>query len=141
MSVAISLRALLAEPFTLEGISLRTDVSIGIALFPEQGSDLSELLRRADMAMYGAKVGRVGHRVFTGADDTRGDARLRTLEELRAALETEHELVVHYQPKVDLTSGRRVGSRRLSAGTTRRVGCSTPTPSSTWSRRPASCMG
>jgi len=104
VAVATGLRALLAEPFTLEGISLRTDVSIGIALFPEQGNDLSELLRRADMAMYGAKAGRAGHRVFTGADDTRSDARLRTLDELRTALEND-ELVVHYQPKIHLASG------------------------------------
>ena len=104
VNVATQLRAVLAAPFTLEGISLRTDVSIGIALYPEQGHDLSELLRRADMAMYRAKAGRVGHRVFSGTDDTRGDARLRMLEELRTALAGD-ELVVHYQPKVDLRTG------------------------------------
>ena len=101
VAVAVKLRSVLAEPFTLEGIALQTDVSIGIALFPEQGLDLSVLLRRADMAMYRAKTARAGHRVYTVADNTRGDDRLRTLEELRTALAAD-QLVVHYQPKVDL---------------------------------------
>ena len=110
--MAAELRRALAGPFTLEGIAVQTDVSIGIALFPEQGAELSVLLRRADMAMYVAKTARVGHRVYTGADDTRGDARLRTLQELRIAMETD-QLVVHYQPKVDLRTGQAVGVEAL----------------------------
>ena len=50
--------------------------------------------------------------MFSGADDTRGDGRLRRLEELRAAI-GERELVVHYQPKVDLTSGEIHGVEAL----------------------------
>ena len=103
--VAVKLRAALAEPFTLEGIALRTDVSIGVALAPEHGHDMTVLLRRADIAMHKAKRGRDGHRVYTGADDRAGDGRLRTLQELRTAL-TDGQLLLHYQPKVDLASGR-----------------------------------
>jgi diguanylate cyclase (GGDEF)-like protein len=112
VSVAIKLRAALAAPFTLEGISLQTDVSIGIALFPGQGRDLRVLLRRADMAMYMAKTARVGYRVYTGADDTYGDTRLRTLDELRTAL-AHDQLVVHYQPKVTLATGEVHGVEAL----------------------------
>ena len=112
VTVATKLRAVLAAPFTLEGISLQTDVSIGIALYPDHGVDLSELLRRADMAMYRAKAARVGHRVFSGTDDTRGDTRLRMLEELRTAL-TDDQLVVHYQPKIDLRTGDVCGVEAL----------------------------
>jgi diguanylate cyclase (GGDEF)-like protein len=112
LAVAGKLRAALAEPFALEGITLHTDVSVGVALFPEHGRDLSILLRRADIAMYKAKVGRDGRRVFDDADDSDGDARLRTLHDLRLAL-ADDQLVLHYQPKVDLASGRVQGVEAL----------------------------
>src|SRR5665647_3843168 len=52
MEVASQLRAALAEPFALEGIELYSNASVGIALFPDDGADLSALLRKADIAMY-----------------------------------------------------------------------------------------
>ncbi|WP_166785586.1 putative bifunctional diguanylate cyclase/phosphodiesterase [Cryobacterium cryoconiti] len=104
VTVAVKLRAALAEPFLLAGITLQTSASIGIALYPDQGSDFTALLRKADMAMYKAKVSRGGHHVFDSDDDSHGEIRLRTLEELRLAL-TEGQLVLHYQPKVDLGTG------------------------------------
>jgi diguanylate cyclase len=103
VAVAVKLRGALAEPFTLEGIALRTDVSIGLSLAPEHGGDLTVLLRRADIAMYKAKQARVGHRVYTGADDAGGEGRLRTLQELRTAL-AQGQLTLHYQPKLDLAT-------------------------------------
>jgi diguanylate cyclase (GGDEF)-like protein len=111
-AMAVRLRQVLAEPFTLEGIALQTDVSIGISLFPDQGQDLRVLLRKADMAMYKAKNARNGHRVYTNADDIHGDDRLRTLQELRQALATD-ELVLHYQPKIDLATGEVHGVEAL----------------------------
>ncbi|HEY3437290.1 MAG TPA: EAL domain-containing protein [Actinotalea sp.] len=104
-AVAVKLRQALVEPFALEGVSLRTDVSIGIALSPEHGAGLSLLLRRADVAMYKAKTARSGHHIYVGKDDTHGDARLRTLEELHTALATGDQVVLHYQPKIDLATG------------------------------------
>ncbi|MGY4858708.1 putative bifunctional diguanylate cyclase/phosphodiesterase [Cryobacterium sp. AP23] len=101
--IASSLRAALAEPFTLEGIALQVNGSIGIALFPDHGHDLTGLLRKADMAMYAAKAARAGHQIYDGAKDSRGDERLRTLQELRTALRND-ELVLHYQPKIDLAT-------------------------------------
>ncbi|TFC26794.1 EAL domain-containing protein [Cryobacterium sp. TMT2-18-3] len=103
-AVANKLRATLAQPFTLEGISLQTSASIGIALYPNQGDDLTALLRKADMAMYKAKATHSGHHVYRSADNRHGDARLRTLQELRLAL-TEDQLVLHYQPKICLKTG------------------------------------
>ncbi|TFB62828.1 EAL domain-containing protein [Cryobacterium sp. Hz7] len=103
-AVANKLRATLAQPFTLEGISLQTSASIGIALYPDQGDDLTALLRKADMAMYKAKATHSGHHVYRSADNRHGDARLRTLQELRLAL-TEDQLVLHYQPKICLKTG------------------------------------
>jgi diguanylate cyclase (GGDEF)-like protein len=110
--VATQLRAALAEPFSLEGITLHTDVSIGIALFPVHGRDLSMLLRRADIAMYKAKTARDGHRVYTGTDDSQGDARLRTLADLRHGISTD-QILLHYQPKIELATGKIEGVEAL----------------------------
>ncbi|TFD75936.1 putative bifunctional diguanylate cyclase/phosphodiesterase [Cryobacterium fucosi] len=112
LAVAVKLRAALAEPFTLEGIALQTDVSIGIALCPDQGRDLTVLMRKADMAMYKAKAARSGHKVYDSTDDSHGDTRLRTLQELRVALR-EDQLILHYQPKIDLATERVTGVEAL----------------------------
>ncbi len=112
VTVARELRTVLAEPFILEGIALQTGVSVGIALYPDQGDDLNALLRRADMAMYRAKSGHVGYHVFATTDDTRSEVRLRTLDELRTALAVD-QLVLHYQPKVALETGAVTGVEAL----------------------------
>ena len=110
-SVADNLRATLAQPFTTLAepsapgtLTLHSSVSIGIALFPDDGPDLSALLRKADIAMYKAKASGDGHHVYSGADDADGEARLRTVDELRTAI-TNDQLVLHYQPKIDLANG------------------------------------
>jgi diguanylate cyclase len=103
-AVAIKLCAALTEPFDLEDIAVHSSVSIGIALFPDDGLDLSSLLRKADVAMYKAKAHGDGHHVYSSADDTGLATRLRMVDELRTAL-TNEQLVVHYQPKTDLDTG------------------------------------
>ncbi len=112
MGVARKIHAALTEPFPLGDIMLATAASIGIALAPEHGTDLSLLLRRADIAMYKAKRTRNGHLVYTDADDSDGDERLRTLQYLRTAL-SEDQLCLHYQPKVDLDTGAVRGVEAL----------------------------
>ena len=104
LAAAAKLRAALVVPFLLDGLPVRVDVSIGIALSPEHGTDLSQLLRRADIAMYRAKTARDGQRVYATADDPHGHDRLRTVQELRVAL-AQGQLTLHYQPKVDLDTG------------------------------------
>ncbi|MEO6142697.1 MAG: EAL domain-containing protein [Dermatophilaceae bacterium] len=104
VAVAGKLCAALAEPFALEDIAVHSGVSIGIALFPSDGHDLSTLLRKADVAMYKAKASGEGHHSYGGGDDTDFSTRLRTVDELRTAL-TDDQLVVHYQPKIDLLTG------------------------------------
>jgi EAL domain-containing protein (putative c-di-GMP-specific phosphodiesterase class I) len=79
---------------------VRVNTSIGISLFPEQGDEVSTLLRRADIAMYQAKASRSGFYVYAPSSDSlHGQHRLRNLEELRTAIFS-RTLVVHYQPKV-----------------------------------------
>ena len=113
-AVAAKLRAALVEPFSLGGLSVRTDVSIGIALAPEHGNDVTVLLRRADIAMYKAKGAREGQRFFDGDtdDDSGGGERLRTVQELRTAV-AEGQLILHYQPKVDLRTDQVHGVEAL----------------------------
>ncbi len=100
-AVAVKLREALALPFVVEGLVLSTSVSIGIALSPDDGADLSTLMRKADIAMYRAKSSGVGHHTYGGADDTASTFRLQSVHELRNAIVND-ELLLHYQPKIDL---------------------------------------
>ena len=112
IAVAQRLREAVAEPMLLEGITLQTNVSIGISLYPEQGRDLGQLLRKADMAMYRSKTGNAGPHVYAAADNQHGTERLRTLQELRLACQ-EHQLEVYYQPKIELSTDTVIGAEAL----------------------------
>jgi diguanylate cyclase (GGDEF)-like protein len=110
--VAEGIGAALRDPFVLDGMPLHVDASIGIALCPDHGRDRSLLLARADTAMYVAKRAREGHQVWSPDGTTDSRDRLRTLEQLREALETD-QLVPHYQPQLDLRTGRITGVEAL----------------------------
>jgi len=104
VALAERLRAALARPYEISGVSLEMQGSIGIALAPAHGVLRGELLRRADIAMYAAK--RSGEpEVFVRELDDSSPKRLALTGELRQALERK-ELVVYYQPQVDLRHGR-----------------------------------
>jgi diguanylate cyclase (GGDEF)-like protein len=103
-AVADKLRAALAQTFTLEDVALHSAVSIGIALYPDAGPDLSTLLRKADIAMYNAKALGDSVHMYGSGDDTDAAARLQSVEELRTAIASD-QLLLHYQPKVDLETG------------------------------------
>jgi diguanylate cyclase (GGDEF)-like protein len=90
--VAAKLCAALAEPFALYGLALHSSASIGIALFPDDGADLSALLRKADIAMYKAKASGNGHCFYnaaTDSDNTNGTIALQRVQEQRTALTTD----------------------------------------------------
>ena len=105
----------LAEPFILDtvraSIGERISASIGIALAPTDASDGAGLLRCADIAMFRAKIGGTPFAVYQDDLDKEGN-RLLLLEELRTAIE-EHQLELHYQPQLDLRSGRVVAVESL----------------------------
>ncbi|UQX86967.1 EAL domain-containing protein [Jatrophihabitans telluris] len=111
-AAASRIHAELAAPFALNDIMIATDVSIGIALAPEHGMEVSGLLRRADIAMYKAKRARLKSHVYAAADESNGDDRLRTLQELRTALHTD-QFVLHFQPKLDLRTDEICGVEAL----------------------------
>jgi diguanylate cyclase (GGDEF)-like protein len=103
--VAQSLVEVLEQPFTLAGHAVSVGASVGIALFPEHGTDVKTLLRHADVAMYVAKRGSSGHALYSFEQDAHAPDRLSLIGELRAGIER-NELVLYYQPKVSLRTGR-----------------------------------
>jgi diguanylate cyclase (GGDEF)-like protein len=112
-SVAVGIRDALEPPFSVDGVTLRVNASIGISLFPEHGNEVSTLLRRADIAMYQAKATRAGFYIYTHATDVLHEQhRLRTLEELRSAI-FGRTLEVHYQPKLNAISRAVTGVEAL----------------------------
>jgi len=103
----------LAEPFECEGHSLVVTPSIGIAMYPEDGADIEDLLIKADMAMYRAKErGRNGHAFYGESLAVRSLGRLELETELRRAFEA-GEFELHYQPKIELRSGSVIGVEAL----------------------------
>jgi diguanylate cyclase (GGDEF)-like protein len=110
--VATRLLRALAVPFDVGGVAIELGASIGIALQPDHGEDVSTLLRHADVAMYEAK--RAGSHIETYATerDPYSAERLKLLGELRRAVDHD-ELVLHFQPKVALSSGRVIGVEAL----------------------------
>ena len=105
--------AALAQPFYLEGQQLFVSASVGIATYPENGSDAETLLKNADTAMYGAKNGgRNNYRFYVAAMRENASRRLQMEAQLRQALERA-EFLLHYQPKLDLATGAISGFEAL----------------------------
>jgi len=105
----------LAEPFILDtmraSMSASISASIGIALAPTDANDAVGLLRCADIAMFRAKLSGSPFAIYQPELDNYGN-RLLLLEELRTAIE-EHQLVLHYQPQLDLRTGEIVAVESL----------------------------
>jgi diguanylate cyclase (GGDEF)-like protein len=102
----------IARPFMLEGVVAVLDASIGIAHCPEHGTDVHTLVQRADVAMYDAKRSRTSIETYSPERDPYSAERLQLLGELRSAIGA-GELVLHYQPKVDVGSQRVIGVEAL----------------------------
>ncbi|MGH2752399.1 MAG: putative bifunctional diguanylate cyclase/phosphodiesterase [Actinomycetota bacterium] len=104
--------SVLAKPFALVGVDIDVSASMGIAIHPLHGDDVHKLIRRADVAMYLAKETHSGLEVYSTDRDGYSPARLALASELRQAIEHQ-DLIVHYQPKVDMRTNRVVGAEAL----------------------------
>jgi diguanylate cyclase (GGDEF)-like protein len=102
----------LRDVFVVDGHRLDIRASIGVAVAPNNGSDSVTLLRRADVAMYVSKRDHSGYALYSAEQDEYSPARLALVADLREGLQR-NELVVYYQPKIDLRSGRPHGAEAL----------------------------
>lgn len=108
------LQTLLAQPMTIANTVLTVSASVGIAMFPSDGRDMETLLQRADMAMYQAKSsGRGCFSFFSSEMNRLAQERLVLENALREALR-KGQLHLHYQPQVELASGRLYGVEALA---------------------------
>ncbi|MGL4318517.1 MAG: EAL domain-containing protein [Pseudomonas sp.] len=124
--IAEKLRKLLAEPMLLDGHRLQVTPSIGIALVPDHGDNPTDLLKRADIALYRAKdSGRNTVQIFRQSMQDAASERLRLENDLRQAL-LRGEFELYYQPQVDARSGLVIGSEALLRWTHPTLGAQSP---------------
>jgi diguanylate cyclase (GGDEF)-like protein len=110
--IAGRVQSSLEESITLDGVALNIEASIGIAVVPEHADSLHGLLQHADVALDRAKSNRSRIEVYSPEHDHFNTARLALLGQVRPALEA-GEFVLHYQPKVDLRTGRTTSVEAL----------------------------
>jgi len=112
LAVARALGAALEPAFRVAGRRVHIRASVGVALAPAHGDDPATLLRHADVALYAAKRGHLAHAVYTSEEDAHSPDRLALAGDLRAAI-AGGDLTLHYQPKLDLATGRVRGVEAL----------------------------
>jgi diguanylate cyclase (GGDEF)-like protein len=110
--VAQKIGTALGAPFPVSGHEIFVSASIGISVFPQDGEDVSTLLRHADTAMYRAKRTNNSYRYYEAGMDASISGHLQLESALRRALER-GELRVHYQPEAEAASGLVVGAEAL----------------------------
>ncbi len=102
----------LERPFSVGEFSLHVEGRIGIALCPEHGQGVETLMRRADLALNMARGRGQGFQIYSSKQDQQGPNRLALLGDLRRALK-ENELIVHYQPKAEIKTGKVTSAEAL----------------------------
>ncbi len=100
------------EPFQINEQVLHIGASIGVSLYPQHGEDEVTLMQRADVAMYVAKRNHSGYAVYDPSTDQHSLRNLALLGELRGAIERD-ELLLYYQPKINMASGQIYGVEAL----------------------------
>ncbi|MGH2873132.1 MAG: putative bifunctional diguanylate cyclase/phosphodiesterase, partial [Solirubrobacteraceae bacterium] len=113
LEIVISrLFTMLAEPFRIEDLSLEVGASVGVARYPSDGADANALLRCADVAMYNAKEAQTEYKLYEAGSNQHSVRRLSVLSEMRHALASD-EIVVHFQPIIELSNQRVRGAEGL----------------------------
>ena len=111
--VAAEIAHTIDQTYCIESYDMAIGVSVGIALFPLHGEELSELMRCSDVAMYLAKNAGIDSAVYDSAHDHNHVSKLLLTSALREALATD-QILVHFQPKYSLVSGRMTGVEALA---------------------------
>lgn len=112
-NVAAKVVAEIAQTYALDGHELRSSTSIGICLYPEDATEVDDLLKKADVAMYQAKAsGKANFQFFKPEFQLAAERRLALEADLRRAIE-HGQFVLHYQPHLDLRSGHLTGVEAL----------------------------
>lgn len=110
---ASRINQLLLDPFVIDGRKVVTSASIGVTLYPRDGESVEELLQNADLAMYRVKASRRGGFTFFAREMLQqAHEAIRLQSSLPHALEA-GEFVLHYQPQIDLRSGKVMGAEAL----------------------------
>jgi diguanylate cyclase (GGDEF)-like protein len=102
-----------SQAFQLDDVTLNVDTSIGLAVAPQHGDDFDGLLQHADIAMYTAKESHAGFAMYSYELNTHTTSRLQLLGDLRRAMVETDQIVLHFQPKVNLQSGQTIGVEAL----------------------------
>lgn len=110
--VATKIRNCVSRPLVLDTVTLSVDASVGISLYPNDANDFDKLLQHADSAMYAAKAKRTGTEFYAPQQGGHSRQRLALMHDFRSAIE-DGELVLHYQPKLEMASERIVGVEAL----------------------------
>ncbi|WP_293268567.1 EAL domain-containing protein [Neptunomonas sp.] len=100
------------QPFEIDDVTLELGASIGIALYPEHGSNSHDLLRCADIAMYNAKSQSSGVSIYNLEQDSHSPRRLQLMAELGVAIR-DAQLILYYQPKIELKNQKCIGFEAL----------------------------
>jgi diguanylate cyclase (GGDEF)-like protein len=103
----------LSAPFPIDGHDIFVTASVGIAMFPHDGSDVATLVKHADSAMYRAKRTNTGFQFYESSMEHSISEHVRLESDLRRALEQRQQLEVFYQPQACLVSGRIIGMEAL----------------------------
>ncbi len=110
--VVKKLQEFLQAPFMIEGIPIAVEASIGVALAPDHAADADTMLQRADIAMYRAKQLATGYAIYSPEHDPHSPERLGLMAELRDAIER-NQLLLHFQPKVNIRTTQIAGTEAL----------------------------
>jgi diguanylate cyclase (GGDEF)-like protein/PAS domain S-box-containing protein len=124
-NIATAIIHAIDQPFLLEEQAFHVGASIGVALFPEHGTDTSTLMRHADIAMYVAKKNNGDYTFYDSSLDQHSRDRLALTTELRHAIE-HSQLRLHYQPKIDFKTGNVAEVEALVRWEHPRFGMMTP---------------
>ena len=106
MKVSDHILKVMEQPFSIYGQRFNISPSIGISISPEHGKEINTLIKSADLAMYHSKEkGRNCYSLFENKMKDHAMVRMNTEIQIRQALEN-NEFILHYQPKMDLNTGR-----------------------------------